>query len=278
MRGSREPWAYGSLRVGIKGIFKVNVLSSLLHWAGRPLPGYGGTLFLMISQSSHEVFKETTVGTYFLFFSLYVFLPSVGRGGSVADKLPMYLVGGSEGSLLSNTPSQITIFMACSKGSIWNMLHLHIYGSPRFIGQPRLRGPADKTTYLSIVGSLMFATLGTRRDISCCNCSSHYNVLPLQMHLAAAKQALRHLGTTRQIRLHFPSSLNEATANTSIQVGLHGFTDSDWAGRRESIGGCTFIDGGPINWQAKPESVVALKSGILKAKTKHIDVKFHHTR
>ena len=80
------------------------------------------------------------------------------------------------------------------------------------------------------------------------------------MRLAAAKRALRHLGTTRQIRLHFPSSLNEATANTSIQVGLHGFTDSDWAGRRESIGGCTFIDGGPINWQAKPESVVALST------------------
>ena len=127
--------------------------------------------------------------------------------------------------------------------------------------------PADKITYLSIVGSLTFAALGTRPDISYhVTALSHYNVLPLQMHLTAAKRALRYLGTTCTMGPHFPSLINavpppEATSNTNI--GLHGFTNPDWAGRtttRKPIGGCIFIDGGPINWQAKSQSVVALST------------------
>jgi hypothetical protein len=181
--------------------------------------------------------------------------------------------------------------------------------------------PVDKTLYLSIVGSLMFAALGTRPDISySVTALSRYNVLPLQMHLTAAKRVLRYLKTTKNKRLHFPAN-DDST--------LEGFTDSDWAGRtstRKSVGGYIFVDGGPISWQAKSQSVVALstleaefiacsdatreaiwlkrlqnemesesgedapirigcdnqgalkliETGVVKAKTKHIDVKYRH--
>ena len=45
-----------------------------------------------------------------------------------------------------------------------------------------------------------------------------------------------------------------------------GFTDSDWAGRaatRKSVGGCIFFgapESGPIHWQVKTQSVVALST------------------
>ena len=180
--------------------------------------------------------------------------------------------------------------------------------------------PVDKTFYLSIVGSLMFAALGTRPDIAfSVMCLSRYNILPLKMHLTAAKRVLRYLGTTKTLKLFYPASA----------VGdLHGYTDSDWASRtstRKSVGGSIFIDGGPISWQAKSQSVVALSTleaeyiaaseatreaiwlrrmrnalsdasidkpvrigcdnqgalklintGVFKAKTKHIEVKYHH--
>ena len=72
-------------RFAVKGEIgiKVNVLSSLLYWAGRPLPGYGGTLFLMISHRMRFL-RRPPLGYIYIFLA-YVFLPSVGRGGSVAD-------------------------------------------------------------------------------------------------------------------------------------------------------------------------------------------------
>jgi hypothetical protein len=184
----------------------------------------------------------------------------------------------------------------------------------------------DQTLYQSMVGSLMYAALGTRPDISfCVAVLSKYSAQPLQMHFTAAKRALRYLKKTSKYVLHFPSS------NGTI----HGFTDSDWAGSmktRKSVGGYVFQacnEASPISWQAKSQTVVALSTleaeyiacsnatrealwlkrlvndvlsvaksppvttipigcdnqgalnlidtGVVKAKTKHIDVKFHHT-
>ena len=88
MRGSRGPWAYGSLRVGIKVIFKL--MFDFFTVLGWPTLTRLRRHSFPHDQSLHEVFKEATVETYIFmyiflfFFSLYVFLPSEGRGGSVA--------------------------------------------------------------------------------------------------------------------------------------------------------------------------------------------------
>jgi hypothetical protein len=48
--------------------------------------------------------------------------------------------------------------------------------------------PADRNLYLSLVGSLMYAALGSRPDISFAVSSlSRYNSTPLTIHLTAAK-------------------------------------------------------------------------------------------
>jgi hypothetical protein len=182
----------------------------------------------------------------------------------------------------------------------------------------------DKKKYLSLIGSLMYAALGTRPDISyAVTALSRYNAAPLAMHYTAAIRVLRYLKDTAHYKLHYEKSEKDN--------GISGYTDADWAGcrqTRKSIGGCIFygITNGAIAWQAKGQSVVALstleaeyiaasdatreaiwlrkltmdvlplreiheptriacdnqgalsliRTGVIKAKTKHIDVKFHH--
>ena len=63
------------------------------------------------------------------------------------------------------------------------------------------------------------------------------------MHLTATKRVLRYLAATVSKGLLYPSAADPKSH-------LHGYTDSDWAGRtstRKSVGGYIFIDGGPIS-------------------------------
>jgi hypothetical protein len=197
--------------------------------------------------------------------------------------------------------------------------------------------PANRKEYLSIVGSLMYAAIGSRPDIAfSVTALSRYNVQPLEMHLTAAKRVLRYLKATSNHSIHYRRLPHS-------QLSAVGYTDSDWAGNlktRKSVGGCVFglgyanwnqelVTSGLIHWQAKSQSVVALStleaeyiacshatreslwlrrileevattmviniskgpvpigcdnqgaiklitSGVVKQKSKHIDVKYHH--
>jgi len=127
---------------------------------------------------------------------------------------------------------------------------------------------ANRKEYLSMVGSLMYAALGSRPDIAFSVTSlSRYNVQPLEMHLTAAKRVLRYLKTTSNLRIHYRH-------HPHPHLSVIGYTDSDWAGNlktRKSVGGCVFglgylnsnleiVMSGPIHWQAKSQSVVALST------------------
>jgi hypothetical protein len=62
----------------------------------------------------------------------------------------------------------------------------------------------DQTFYLSIVGSLMYAALGTRPDISFSVSSlSRFNIDPRARNLTAAKRVLRYLKETCDFKLVF---------------------------------------------------------------------------
>ena len=185
----------------------------------------------------------------------------------------------------------------------------------------------DKHTYLSMIGSLMYAALGTRLDIAyAVTVLSRYNQEPLAMHFTAAQKVIRYLKGTLNSTIIYKSA-NETT-NYLPKI----FTDSDWAGRtatRKSVGGCAIMgpgNSGAIHWTSKNQSVVALstleaefiacsdatrealwfrqlimdifglneispipiscdnqgaikliETGVIKQKTKHICVKFHHS-
>ena len=119
---------------------------------------------------------------------------------------------------------------------------------------------ADKKIYQSMIGSLIYASLGTRPDITFAVAAlSKYNASPLTTHMTAAIRVIRYLKTTSKMKLHFPQEQKQVKESI-----LEGFTDSDWAGcktTRKSIGGHIFlVNGTPVSWQAKGQTVVALST------------------
>ena len=114
--------------------------------------------------------------------------------------------------------------------------------------------PVDQKAYLAIVGSLMYAALGTRPDISyAVSLLSRYNSDPRTRHLTAAKRVLRYLKKTRHLKLVYK------------QIGrkLEGFVDSDWASEndRKSVGGYIFsLCGAAVSWASKKQNLVALST------------------
>jgi plasmid maintenance system killer protein len=119
---------------------------------------------------------------------------------------------------------------------------------------PSLDESVDQKQYLAIVGSLMYAALGGRPDISyAVSLLSRFNVDPRTRHLTAAKRVLRYLKRTKNLKLAYKSTGKE----------LYGFVDSDWGNSkgRKPVGGYTFTLGGAaISWCSKKQSLVALST------------------
>ena len=110
--------------------------------------------------------------------------------------------------------------------------------------------------YQQIVGSLMYAMLGSRPDICfAVNRLSQFGSKPTEAHLHAAQHVLRYLSATRHYQLVY--GLNDATE-------LVGYCDSDWASdtnTRRSTTGYTFVlSGGSIAWATQKQRTVALSS------------------
>ena len=94
---------------------------------------------------------------------------------------------------------------------------------------------ANRKEYLSMVGSLMYAALGSRPDIAfSVTALSRYNVQPLEMRITAAKSVLRYLKTTSHFQIHYrrlPSytqSVNTHPHNSlphDTSINIIGYTD-----------------------------------------------------
>jgi len=86
-------------------------------------------------------------------------------------------------------------------------------------GEKELKGIKG---YQAIVGSVMYAALATRPEISFAVAAlCRYNSRPFTSHLTAAKRVLQYLKSTADFRLHFNS--------TGSNDQLTSYTDSDWA-------------------------------------------------
>jgi len=126
-----------------------------------------------------------------------------------------------------------------------------------------LTKPEDKditgvTEYKSLVGSIMYAMLGTRPDLGyAISTLSKYNDCPADEHHIVAKRVVRYLQRSGDYGLMF-------TAQGEGFPEPVCYTDSDWAGDKESrksTGGYLFtLAGGPVSWKTKRQNVVALSS------------------
>ena len=110
--------------------------------------------------------------------------------------------------------------------------------------------------YREAIGSLMYAAIGTRPDITyAVTALSQYLQNPGRPHWEQAKRVIRYLKGTRDYELKFGPSRG---------ADQEGFTDANWANDtddRHSICGYVFtLNGGAISWSSKKQSVVALSS------------------
>lgn len=114
----------------------------------------------------------------------------------------------------------------------------------------------DITIYQSLVGSLMYACIGTRPDLAhAVTVLSQFSSCPSESHLKAAKRTIRYLKGTLDWTLTYPRK------NDSI---LHGFSDASYGNfidDRKSCSGYIFRLGeASVSWSSKKQSTVALST------------------
>ena len=116
--------------------------------------------------------------------------------------------------------------------------------------------PHIKSIYQNMIGSLLYATITTRPDISfAVQTLSQFNNNPGPAHLTAVKRVFRYLQGTPKIGITYHSD-----PVTTLEI----FSDADWGNDpddRHSISGyvSTFA-GGAITWNSKKQPTVALSS------------------
>jgi transposase InsO family protein len=116
--------------------------------------------------------------------------------------------------------------------------------------------PQLRTRYQSIIGSLMYAMLGSRPDI-CFTITrlSQFGSNPTDEHLRIAQRTMRYLNTTAQYQLVY--------GNPDCS-DLIGYSDSDWAAnsddRRSTTGYVYTLNGGAVAWATRKQRTVALSS------------------
>ena len=114
--------------------------------------------------------------------------------------------------------------------------------------------------YQSLVGSLMYAMLGTRPDLAyAVSTLSKFNSEPAEEHHAAAKRILRYRKETKDYGLLYEGETEEDSFPEPLC-----YTDSDWGGdteSRESTGRYVFIlCNAAVSWKTKKQATISLSS------------------
>jgi hypothetical protein len=110
--------------------------------------------------------------------------------------------------------------------------------------------------YQSIIGSILWASIGTRPDVS-------YHVVRLSAYCANPSQA--HLNHAKWILRYLSGTLSRAIEyKGSSQSGLIAYTDADWAKNRDDwhsvTGNAMLLAEAPISWLSRRQKTVTLLS------------------
>jgi hypothetical protein len=111
-----------------------------------------------------------------------------------------------------------------------------------------------KVPYREAIGSLMYASVATRPDITfAVSTLSQFLENPGEMHWEACKRVFRYLAGTKDMALTYGGERHD----------LVGYTDADGASQehRHAISGYAFlIDGGAISWSSRKQELVTLST------------------
>ena len=117
----------------------------------------------------------------------------------------------------------------------------------------------DKKLYQSMIGSLLYAACMTRMDITFATAKlAQFCAAPAEHHLIAARQALKYLAGTRTLGLTFRRSARKLNLDPTVYPDASWISEVD-SGRSHS-GVITLLNGNPIHWWSKKQSMVALSS------------------
>ena len=112
--------------------------------------------------------------------------------------------------------------------------------------------------YREAIGSLMYASVGTRPDISfAVSTLSQFIDNPGHTHWEAVKRIFQYLLGTKDLQLTFGGG----------KYGLEGYTDADGASQehRHTISGYAFIiNGGAVSWSSHKQELVTLSTAEAK--------------
>ena len=114
----------------------------------------------------------------------------------------------------------------------------------------------NPVAYQSMVGSLLYAAVGTRPDIShAVGVVSKFSSTPTEAHLTAVKRIYRYLKGSLDVTLKYKKSGD---------AQLIGFSDADYAGdlddRRSTSGNLFLMSGGAVSWFSKKQPIVTLST------------------
>ena len=107
--------------------------------------------------------------------------------------------------------------------------------------------------FRSLVGSLMYAAVGTRTDVAhVVSQLSQFLENPSKEHWISAKRVLRYLKATIDLGIVYSAGTKKNT--------LIAFSDASWASdpetRRSVSGVCLMMNGGVVDWKSKKQTLV----------------------
>ena len=110
----------------------------------------------------------------------------------------------------------------------------------------------DQVPYMAVVGSLMYLAVNTRPDISyAVGVLARYMSDPKEEHWQAAKRVLRYLCGSSDLGIVYGG----------VSTGAYAYGDADFAGdpdsRKSTTGIVIQVNGAPVVWSSKLQSVVA---------------------
>ena len=124
---------------------------------------------------------------------------------------------------------------------------------------PEMTINGKQVSYLTVIGSLMYAMLGTRPDLAfAVGLLSCFSAAPTGAHWEAAKCTLHYLQAIKDMKLVYDGS------DVAMDMDFHGYSNADWSGDPDtsrSTSGYIFISNwAAISWPSKHQFIVALSS------------------
>ena len=127
---------------------------------------------------------------------------------------------------------------------------------------PELEQPTDLKTYQEKVGTLLYAAISTRPDIAyAVNKLTQRMSAPRVCDARACDRVFRYLAGTRTLGLLYGRQRDDRETKTKSRVAIDAYADSDWASdkvnRKSVTGWIARLNGDPVSWASKKQSVVS---------------------